>query len=163
MSFESFLLVFLDKTVNPPGTLPLSPCQGRCDKRHISVSQVQEVACHQPAYHSVVLINRVYGDRLFFVADDNQRNPACQFLHSLLKSDWIAGINDSLWFYVSDHPQIPLFQSGISLRIADKNAVALLVCYRFNTLKQKDIVRTGKSRTKTTISFSFLPLFLCLR
>ena len=60
-----------------------------------------------------------------------------------------------LWFYVSDHPQIPLFQSGISLRIADKNAVALLVCYRFNTLKQKDIVRTGKSRTKNNDQFFF--------
>src|SRR5699024_11510676 len=74
MAFQPFSLKLFHKAVDPPGTLPLPSGKGRRDKRHVFVSQIQKMPCHQTPHHGIVLVDRVNRGRLFFVANDNKRD-----------------------------------------------------------------------------------------
>ena len=156
MPSQSFLLIFFYKTIHSSGALPLSSGQRRCDKCHISVSQIQQMACHQSSDHCIVLVDRVYCRCLFFITDNNKGNPPCQFLHLFLKVRMrITCIDDSLRVHRADHTQIFFFQPRISLCVAGKNAIPLLIGNRFNSLKKQYIIRTGQRRTQYNDQFFF--------
>ena len=156
MPSQSFLLIFFYKTIHSSGALPLSSGQRRCDKCHISVSQIQQMACHQSSDHCIVLVDRVYCRCLFFITDNNKGNPPCQFLYLFLKVRMrITCIDDSLRVHRADHTQIFFFQPRISLCVAGKNAIPLLIGNRFNSLKKQYIIRTGQRRTQYNDQFFF--------
>ena len=111
---------------------------------------------HHPAHYGIILIDRVYSRCFFFVADDDQGNSSGQFFNLLLKIRMrVAGINNSLRFYIRDHLQITFFQSGVSLSVTDKDTVSLFICHRFDSLQQQNIIRTCQRRAKNNDQFFF--------
>src|SRR5699024_6442140 len=121
--------------------------------------QIQKMPCHQTPHHGIVLVDRVNRGRLFFVAYDNKRDLESDLLHFLLKIRvGITGIYDPLGMYGAYHTEIFLLQMSVSLGVADKHTVSLLVCHRFDPLEQKNIIRTGKSGTENHDQFLF-PVF----
>ena len=79
-----------------------------------------------------------------------------EFLHLFLKVRMrITCIDDSLRVHRADHTQIFFFQPRISLCVAGKNAIPLLIGNRFNSLKKQYIIRTGQRRTQYNDQFFF--------
>ena len=120
--------------------------------------------CHQTPHHRVILINCIYGCRLFFIADDNKWYPARQILDFFLKIRMrIACINNSLRIDRTDHPEIFFFLSGIPLRVADKNTVAFfrLLRIRYPVKEGRNMGLSASDRSQRSVFLFWYCFYFC--
>ena len=90
MILQAFFLKLFHKTIYTFCSLPLSPCQGRSDKRYISVPQIKQMSCHHPSHNCIILINGIYSCSFLFITDDNQWDCLRQFLYLLLFNSFMS-------------------------------------------------------------------------
>ena len=90
MILQAFFLKLFHKTIYTFRSLPLSPCQGRSDKRYISVPQIKQMSCHHPSHNCIILINGIYSCSFLFITDDNQWDCLRQFLYLLLFNSFMG-------------------------------------------------------------------------
>ena len=159
--FFSLFFKLADKALHSLGTLPLTSRKRRRDKRHIRMSQIEKMSGHQPSYHGIILIDGIYCSSLFLVADDDKGCFFCDLFYLMLKIRMgIAGINDSCRPHGLHHAEIFFFQTRISLGVADKYPISLLIGYSLDSLKQQYIIGTGECGAENNDQLFFSVIFM---